>query len=393
MNLLVLFILIPLCVRGQEQGYSSRELHRYFSRQHPKPFKAIPEARILKYRNEFFQISECTSFAPWTDSLYLTPYQDSIFQQTMRAFEQEDESLLPKPSYIGSIERSQVLCYDRNGAMEALLYESTEYENIFFSEQGIWVGLSRDSGKSWNYFYTGIVQRQPLAVKWYSGAKLIASDSVLQVECALLQQTTPFTHPGPGAEYRLVQDGLLLNIDLNVGQKDSDGDGLTDIIERKFFTDPLDSDTDGDGLNDSKDLNPRYAERSTERGQVYSFVGTNDYFMYDLNGFLLPELETEASMFADAHTETVLFVTDDPDLLRIRPISTRYIILSEKEYKKKAGPYVDKLNRMLITPMFPVDGEKDAWILIRAYNTGTDKFLVRKTSKGWKIWLLSTAIS
>jgi len=38
--------------------------------------------------------------------------------------------------------------------------------------------------------------------------------------------------------------------------KDSDGDGWTDLLEKRFGTDPGKADTDGDGLSDSIDMNP-----------------------------------------------------------------------------------------------------------------------------------------
>lgn len=38
--------------------------------------------------------------------------------------------------------------------------------------------------------------------------------------------------------------------------KDSDQDGLPDVVEERFFTKPDDRDTDGDGIPDGKDTNP-----------------------------------------------------------------------------------------------------------------------------------------
>ena len=38
--------------------------------------------------------------------------------------------------------------------------------------------------------------------------------------------------------------------------QDSDGDGLTDIMEKRLGTDPQNADSDGDGLSDSEDRNP-----------------------------------------------------------------------------------------------------------------------------------------
>lgn len=42
----------------------------------------------------------------------------------------------------------------------------------------------------------------------------------------------------------------------NIVDTDDDGDGLSDVEEKKLKTDPLNSDTDGDGIPDNKDLHP-----------------------------------------------------------------------------------------------------------------------------------------
>jgi hypothetical protein len=43
--------------------------------------------------------------------------------------------------------------------------------------------------------------------------------------------------------------------------RDSDGDGWTDLVEKRLGTDPRNPDTDGDGLPDSQDKNPLTAPR------------------------------------------------------------------------------------------------------------------------------------
>lgn len=51
--------------------------------------------------------------------------------------------------------------------------------------------------------------------------------------------------------------------------KDSDGDGWTDLVEKRIGTDPNNPDSDGDGLKDSEDKNPLAAPRKlTEKEQI-----------------------------------------------------------------------------------------------------------------------------
>jgi hypothetical protein len=47
-----------------------------------------------------------------------------------------------------------------------------------------------------------------------------------------------------------------LEIDINELKKDSDGDGMTDLLEKRLGLDPYDSDTDHDGISDLHDTNP-----------------------------------------------------------------------------------------------------------------------------------------
>lgn len=52
---------------------------------------------------------------------------------------------------------------------------------------------------------------------------------------------------------------------------DSDGDGLTDLAEKRLGTDPHNPDSDGDGLRDSEDRNPLAAPRSlTDEEKVFA---------------------------------------------------------------------------------------------------------------------------
>jgi hypothetical protein len=50
-----------------------------------------------------------------------------------------------------------------------------------------------------------------------------------------------------------------LTYDLTELRKDSDHDGLTDLVEARLGTDPHRADTDGDGIPDSRDTNPLIA--------------------------------------------------------------------------------------------------------------------------------------
>ena len=109
------------------------------------------------------------------------------------------------------------------------------------------------------------------------------------------------------SDYELVKDGLLLTIDMETLRKDSDGDGLTDIEEARFVTDPFNSDTDGDGIADGLDLNPRMSVPRSDKTVVYEYL--IQFCFADTIPLTIPEL-----CYANEKTRTVRIVTDCPEL-------------------------------------------------------------------------------
>src|SRR5262249_53941344 len=57
-------------------------------------------------------------------------------------------------------------------------------------------------------------------------------------------------------------------LDVGAVLADRDGDGLTDITERAFGTDPANADTDGDGIPDGRDPAPLAPPAPADAGRV-----------------------------------------------------------------------------------------------------------------------------
>ena len=344
------------------------------------------------YYDDFFKFVEVSDYTPYNDTLYFTPYQDSIFHLDLEYL--WSDSLIVE--YVGKIDKSFILKQDKKGNVEAFVYKDGEFENRYFGEFGIWIAYSEDNGETWSYYYTGIVQKQPLYVKWYSSYPLINEQGDLQIEACLLRQTSPFTHPGPGPSYQLVKDGLLLTLDLETLRKDSDGDGLTDIVEAKFRTDPKNADTDGDGIPDNLDLNPRFASQRTDKSVIYEAVLNEvqiPFWGEEEGETILPIDATPETHYVVDTTETIMIVTDDPSLQNIQPKSYRVIILTKEEYESNPKYFENDLNDMSFTPLFKVDGKKDTYLFSYDFNTWGASYWVKKTDKGWIIVMTSQWIS
>lgn len=389
---ILIVLLIPVISFGQEQEYKSKEQDKYYKKLNFKSFKPLSKKEILSFNSEFFEFEDMANYSSFSDSLYLTPYQDSVYA-IMLDPANRDSMIIPKPQFIGEIEKSQILKFEKRGQVEAFIYVSNRFENKYFGESGFWVAFSMNNGRTWEYLYTGIVQRQPLFLKWYSKVPLIKSETELQIESCLLRQLTPFSHPGPGPTYEVVKDGLLLTLDLKTLRKDSDSDGLADIVETKFYTNINDKDTDGDGIPDNLDLNPRFLVPRTDKTIIFESTLNGETNMFDTTVLRISSLKMPQINYATDTSETILIVTDNPAIQSIQPNSTRVIILSEKEYQKYKGKFQNELNDMSITPLFKVDNETDTFIFTRNFNTWGDEYLVKKTKDGWRILIISSWIS
>lgn len=384
--------MIPVFSFGQEQEYKSKEQEKYYKKLSYKPFKPLSKKKILSFKNAYFDLEGIANYITYSDSLYFTPYQDSIYAIMFNP-KSRDSMIIPEAHFIGKIEKSQVLKFEKKGQTKAFIFVSSRFENRYFGESGIWVAFSINNGQTWEYLYTGIVQRQPLFLKWYSKVPLIKSETELQIETCLLRQLTPFSHPGPGPTYEVVKDGLQLTLDLETLRKDSDSDGLTNIVETKFYTNINNKDTDGDGISDNTDLNPRILAPRTHKTVIFESILKGETNMFDTTGLIISSQKIPQISYVTDTTETVLIVTDNPDIQSIQPKSTRVIILSEKEYKKSKGKFRNGLNDMSMTPLFKVDNKTDTYIFSRSFNTWGDEYLVTKTKDGWRILVISSWIS
>jgi len=388
-SLLLFALLAPAFSFAQE--YTSQEEDTYYRDRHYTPFKPVKKKVVANYHDDFFKFVEVDDYTPYNDTLYFTPYQDSIHRLGWEYWASDTVIV----QYVGKIDKYQILKQEKKGNIEAFVYYAWQYENRSFGEPGIWVAYSEDNGESWSYYYTGIVDKQPLYVKWYSSHPLINEQGDLQIEACLLRQMSQFMHPGPGPSYQLVKDGLLLTLDLETLRKDSDGDGLTDIVEAKFRTDLNNADTDGDGVPDNLDMNPRFAPQRTEKTSVFEAIIDNEGLCrrWDDEDCEVPFTKMPESHYVDDNTATILIVTDDSSLQSIQPKSYRVIILTTEEYENESRCFKNDLDVMRITPLFKVDGEDDTYVVSESIGTGGTKYMVKKTPKGWKIVAISYWIS
>lgn len=225
----------------------------------------------------------------------------------------------------------------------------------------------------------------------------------MQIEAALVRQTQEY---GPHIrKYELVKDGIVATFHLQTISKDSDQDGLTDIVENKFRTDPFNSDTNNNGIPDNLDMNPRKNAKRTENTIVFEALMDEWFKKYTKAEYeaMLADTIREKEINRDGgwsgiltsephayrtndSTETIMIITDDPDITAIRPKYARTIILSPTEYKKSADfKFKTDLKIFSISPLFKADGYKDLYLTDFIDHPGGGRYLAWKTNNGWRI--------
>lgn len=106
------------------------------------------------------------------------------------------------------------------------------------SQGGYWVHVSDDEGRTWAPpLYTGLSQLYPYVVAASSRVPLIRGDVIdLAVDVQELD-TASITYPPIGLRSKRKQSGLYLTIPLADLRRDSDGDGVTDIVANHLLLD------------------------------------------------------------------------------------------------------------------------------------------------------------
>ncbi|MBR4561679.1 MAG: thrombospondin type 3 repeat-containing protein [Bacteroidales bacterium] len=387
-TLLLLALLVPAFSFGQDYKYQSREEDEYNKNYKYKHFEPLTEDQIKHYKNDFFDFKRIEDYTPYNDDLFMLPYLDFPISYQDSVLHTENNAWFENtPRFIGQIDKRFILRYEKKGQIEAFVYEEYAYGSPL---PGLWVAYSTNSGSSWEYYYTGIVQKKPLFVKWYSNSPLINDNGDLQMEaCLFIQDRT--IGPWGMEHFKLAEDGLLLTFDLQTLRRDSDGDGLTDIVEAKFHTEPNNPDTDGDGIPDNLDLNPRFSLPRTDKTIVFEVVLNDDErlsFTWGGAYELIPLDEVTPPNYATDTTPTLMIVSDDPNLLAVQPTHERIIFLTSEEYESEPRYYSDDLDGYRITPLFKADYLDDTFVFSMSSTKGSSwesGYYATRTKEGWDI--------
>lgn len=306
---------------------------------------------------------------------------------------QEEAYMWDAKSPYGNVSRSQVLLE---------LHETTIiFKNHEYSKDEYWIG--QYDGSNWNYHYLGINENQFYWIKRDSDLPLYKNDSTLQLEVALVRQLTPEVLPSGAPTFELVQDFIRIEIALCKVIQDSDGDGLTDLLESKLGTNPFSADSDFDNILDNEDLVPINSGTSTPEtaliGALLAMKGDSCQIPFDLSEPTCPKSRkskkidrkiNKGSMF---HTvENIIIVSDLPGLKQIQSVKNRLIPMTTTDYNNYRKYNLSGLDTIHISELKPVDSFQDKFTVSVRGGFWGNNFEVTKYDDFWIVMLTDTWI-
>jgi hypothetical protein len=116
-----------------------------------------------------------------------------------------------------------------------------------------------------------------------------------------------------------------LRFDIREAGRDTDGDGLTDAVERRMGTDPANRDTDGDGLADAQDPTPDSARAPANEQEEVTAAVLRQFLAFQPSRGLLAVRSDFALHWAGRMGPTITLTADEDrsleffGTLRIRP--------------------------------------------------------------------------
>jgi hypothetical protein len=233
------------------------------------------------------------------------------------------------------------------------------------SAGGYWILRSIDRGATWRPpLYTGVRVLQPYEVVIGSTLPMLRDDG-LRIEVTAVDADDAVGVPQ-------AREGIAIDLKWRDLERDSDGDGLTDLMEARILTDPNSADTDGDGIPDATDPLPRTAFRQSA-GEAPAIIATAIEALYGA-GIEQPASRQELS-------PRTIFVQGDPEVFAGVRSRLRILVLSEAEVdaaSKKFGPTLPTL----VSPLIVDQTGRRAWVELNDVWSGVI-YLLHKNDRNW----------
>lgn len=202
-------------------------------------------------------------------------------------------------------------CFEVQGTRWEL-YSSTDVDLIAsLPVEGLWLRRIEPAGAQ-RSFYLGLKLHQPFVLA--PGDLPMIADGELRLAMRrdeIVRESIQF----PSVEFETRRDDTDVELHAPLAQimRDTDGDGLTDLLERQLLLDPARSDSDGDGIGDAADALPNvpFTPADTPRRRAFARLLTRVLNLEAPNSPGLVSLAPTASSFVP-HGERTLYLVTDP---------------------------------------------------------------------------------
>lgn len=250
-----------------------------------------------------------------------------------------------------------IVRYEGARGEHAIVYQSTQYDLPGeVPSYGLW--FAHTVGGAWQApVYLGLQTHFPYVptagsrVPMFDGATLRLEVQVREID------PQSITFPPVGLSLRRSEDGVLLEFSLARLRQDLDGDGFTDIEERRLGLAVENPDSDGDGLRDGVDPLPltRFAAAAAPERRLLAGAILNQIMGHEAGAIMIaPISETQAPLDimrvlgaggrrprVQAPMPTV-FLGADPQLFAGLQSRVRLILYSERDLEalaRDAAPF------------------------------------------------------
>lgn len=255
-----------------------------------------------------------------------------------------------------ALEAFKVVRYSASGDLTAAISLSQLVDPTGeVSGGGYWLHLSSDHGHTWRPpLYLGFEQYVPYVVLARSKLPLIRG-RMLQVEVEVREiDLSRIMFPPIAVPTRRYARDLYIELSLDDVERDSDGDGLTDLLEEKLGTNPFDPDTDHDGLRDDIDplpqasrTGPPVADSDVVRMTLEAVFGYDKAAIHTGGPIAptdsLPSLLGSLTMSTAGHkahsAPSVLFIEGDPAFFQGLTLPGRVIVMTPEQVRVIRAKY------------------------------------------------------
>lgn len=272
------------------------------------------------------------------------------------------------------------------------------------SAGGYWIHLSEDGGRTWrDPLYTGLAERFPYVVRAHSKLPIFDGETLkLEVYVEELD-TQSITYPPVGLRSKRRAKNLYLQIPIATLRQDSDGDGITDIVEKHLLLDPNNPDSDGDGIPDGEDFMPNVA-RSQGEDPTHGAMAAVIEKMFHVR--MVPIIEgIESATGSDTFLgrfktmrigellsiEHPIFIEGNAaDFATLNP--SRVVLVYNKAQIAELRRMTPDFHAVSFSPLV-VNNDKDRAYLVWSNGWSGGTFRLIREGKGWKVVTLSQWIS